>query len=372
MSHLVAEVLSGPNRGQRFELSLPCQIGRAAKCELHLDEAHIDAVHGVFEQTGETLTFTDHGTLNGTLHRREGRITPLGGKIRQAELWPDDILELGDPLAPVQLRIIIEARQVDGVIARREPGRGQSLSTAADEQSPTLKVFYRHSQALNSARDRASLLRAGAKLCFELVSRATHVSFALAADGGRFPTALVIDRHGQNLESPVSTTLVREVVQSRSGLLIVNAQEEFANAASIQANKMASAVCVPLEVNDEVRGVLVVDNRAKSGLFGGEALDAISMAGSQIAIALESVNLQEKLLASQQQEGQNAYLKASQSTATPSGLVGESKAMSEVTEGISKVKDTRVPVLILGETGTGKELVARAIHAMSNRAEHLL
>jgi DNA-binding NtrC family response regulator len=49
-------------------------------------------------------------------------------------------------------------------------------------------------------------------------------------------------------------------------------------------------------------------------------------------------------------------------------LVGESKKMREVKKLISLVSSSNVPVLILGETGTGKELVARAIHALSARS----
>ena len=48
-------------------------------------------------------------------------------------------------------------------------------------------------------------------------------------------------------------------------------------------------------------------------------------------------------------------------------LIGESKAMQEVYKTIERVAETDANVLILGENGTGKELVARAIHAQSNR-----
>ncbi len=52
------------------------------------------------------------------------------------------------------------------------------------------------------------------------------------------------------------------------------------------------------------------------------------------------------------------------------GLIYRSEAMRKVVEQIQSLRSSDITVLITGETGTGKELVARAIHAFSNRAEH--
>ena len=52
------------------------------------------------------------------------------------------------------------------------------------------------------------------------------------------------------------------------------------------------------------------------------------------------------------------------------GMVGTSKAMLEVYEMVARVAPTTSTVLIQGETGTGKELIARAIHSTSRRGEH--
>jgi two-component system, NtrC family, response regulator AtoC len=67
---------------------------------------------------------------------------------------------------------------------------------------------------------------------------------------------------------------------------------------------------------------------------------------------------------------ENRYLREQAAPAAP-GLIGESPALQRIASLISQVAPTRSPVLITGETGTGKEVVARAIHAASPRSERL-
>jgi DNA-binding NtrC family response regulator len=77
------------------------------------------------------------------------------------------------------------------------------------------------------------------------------------------------------------------------------------------------------------------------------------------------------LLRHQETVVENRLLRdALETGAAQSGLAGESRAMQDLHRLISKVAPTDSTVLILGETGTGKELVARAIHQDSPRKEH--
>src|SRR5947209_16926054 len=56
----------------------------------------------------------------------------------------------------------------------------------------------------------------------------------------------------------------------------------------------------------------------------------------------------------------------------PDGIVGHAPRFEEVLERIDRVSATNVTVLITGETGTGKELVARALHQRSRRSSHAM
>src|SRR5438270_8830071 len=70
---------------------------------------------------------------------------------------------------------------------------------------------------------------------------------------------------------------------------------------------------------------------------------------------------------------ESAYLRdAAKAERDLRSLTGESRAMKEVRQAIHQVAGTDSTVLVIGETGTGKELVARAIHQLSPRRERLM
>jgi len=74
-----------------------------------------------------------------------------------------------------------------------------------------------------------------------------------------------------------------------------------------------------------------------------------------------------------QVEQENFYLRDEIKTEHDfTNLIGAGRAMQECRKAIQQVANTNSTVLILGETGTGKELIARAIHELSPRKEHLL
>jgi transcriptional regulator with GAF, ATPase, and Fis domain len=72
-------------------------------------------------------------------------------------------------------------------------------------------------------------------------------------------------------------------------------------------------------------------------------------------------------------EAENVVLRAEiASTGATAEVIGKSAALKQVLQEVEQVAGTNAPVLITGETGTGKELVARAIHRASPRRERLL
>jgi transcriptional regulator with GAF, ATPase, and Fis domain len=122
-----------------------------------------------------------------------------------------------------------------------------------------------------------------------------------------------------------------------------------------------NVLCVPLVAIEKTLGAVYLWSGKTNRPFGEDHAYFLSSVSRIAAVALENVITLDSLRA------ENRRLKSEAGSEMP--LIGESRALRQVTEFISRVADSDATVLIRGESGTGKELVARAIHAGSSRAE---
>ncbi len=372
MFDLQLEILSGARAGERISVTLPCSIGRSPKNSLCLPDGHLSGSHGRLHQLKGSICYLDQGSSNGSAHLREGSLTQLSGDCSEAELWDGDELRLGDPQAPVLIRIHLNEPQAGAVVAMRPISEVERFADRVTSEPTRLGLLYRYGAELGASTDLDAVLKVAARLIFELFPRATHLAVALKERAGRFPV-IYASRRGQadRVEIPVSRTILREVLKEKAGLLITNAAAEFSSARSVLQAGLASTLAVPLWTGADIRGILQVDNRDAPGLFKAEDLEVLTVAAGHISFAAENARLLARLkLAEKRLERENRYLK-SKVKEEYTGIIGESAAMRAVFQAIERVRDTRVPVLIQGETGTGKELVARALHYTSHRKDKL-
>ena len=161
----------------------------------------------------------------------------------------------------------------------------------------------------------------------------------------------------------VSRTIVHKVLNDGVSILTVNAQEDaqFDKAKSIREFNIRSAICAPLLFREEIMGVIYLDNRASTGSFSQEDQMFLIALCHQAGVALGNARLHRRVVQ------ENVWL---ENTLKPKfQILGESEKMKRVFDTIKKVAPTDITVLVQGETGTGKELVAKAIHALSPRKE---
>jgi len=125
---------------------------------------------------------------------------------------------------------------------------------------------------------------------------------------------------------------------------------------------------LPLVGRDRVLGVLMLCRRSNNA-FENDDVILLEQVASQIAIAVENTLEYEKATKDRDKETKQRLYLEEEIRAEFGAIVGESPALKTALHLVSVVAPTDSSVLVLGETGTGKELIARAIHNLSGRRE---
>ncbi|MCX7635451.1 MAG: sigma 54-interacting transcriptional regulator, partial [Syntrophales bacterium] len=128
-------------------------------------------------------------------------------------------------------------------------------------------------------------------------------------------------------------------------------------------------IVTPLMLGRQVKGVLYQDSRFFTIELTPDRIRLLSALASQIAISIDRVRAYEEIASlNERLMAENRYYQQEKEEFRPFGeIVGQSAAMVDLLNLIHKVAPTASTVLIRGETGVGKELVARAIHRHSAR-----
>lgn len=164
----------------------------------------------------------------------------------------------------------------------------------------------------------------------------------------------------------ISTSVVLEVLQTGEPVLVYEALQDdrFRDTESIVVQQIKSIACVPLRIKNRQIGAIYLDSLTKRGRFTSETLPFISAFANQAAIAIENARLVKRL------SEENRRLRTEvQRVHGFDEIIGQSRAMDEVFDTMTRVLDSDATVLIEGESGTGKELVARAIHYNGHRKD---
>ena len=134
-------------------------------------------------------------------------------------------------------------------------------------------------------------------------------------------------------------------------------------------------LCVPIQVRPDQTATLLLSSQVENSLTADD-LRLLLVLAPQLTLAIQNVFAFEQIESLRQQlEQERTYLIDeinTEAAARFADFVGGSAAMQAVFERIAQVAPTNTTVLITGETGTGKELVARALHQLSPRRERAL
>ncbi|MCK5863384.1 MAG: nif-specific transcriptional activator NifA [Candidatus Hydrogenedentes bacterium] len=220
-----------------------------------------------------------------------------------------------------------------------------------DELGPVLKVIAKHTGML---RGTITLLNRGMS---EIVICAAHGLSPEQLQRGRYQLGEGVVGKVVHTGRPV---IIPSISQEPMFLNRTHAREEF-------VREEISYICVPIKMETAVIGALSADRIFDEGISLNEDFRLMSIIASLISRAVrlrQSTQEEHDRLLEENTRLQDELRKKFH----PANMIGRSKAMQLVFDMIFQVAKSEATVLIRGESGVGKELVAQSIHYNSDRA----
>ncbi len=340
-----------PDRPKRYAIYKKLTtLGSAPDNDVVLEGAGVVSYHAVVLFDGRDFVLREAS--------REGEIEQNARKRRQFRLRHGDHVGLG--------AVVIDFSAYDEYAGQTTPG----ASSSEEQLIQGLTRLHDFSKALMGKGAIDDLLPALLDSVVALTQ--ADKGFLLMFDDGK-PTV----RASRNLAPEVQTnaeqdpgklvsdSILKQVLERREPVLVADALHDaaFSTAQSVIDLKLCSVMCVPLLEEGHLLGVLYLGNDRIANLFDENHLRILTVFAGQASLILQKARLLDRF-----RQDRDKY-KAQAEDQRFGDLIGASPAMLDVFARVRKVAPTDVSVLITGETGTGKELIAREIHRRSNRAK---
>jgi len=229
-------------------------------------------------------------------------------------------------------------------------------------------VLYQISKTLNSVTLQENLFDETLDIIIRILNaeRALFVKYEEAENKFEIVTARNINKESIKDLSAFSSGILQRVIDKKKPCIYHDVQNEpgISQFKSVLIHNIKSVLGVPVFSNGRIAGVILADSLMYRQEFNEENLQFLDFFSNLVSLALDKINRYEELL------DENRVLKNQLgSFGRIPELVGESIAMKQLTSLIHRVAKTDASVLLLGESGTGKDLVSRAIHSLSKRKD---
>lgn len=359
-------MLSGNRAGTNFPLDARRKtlIGRGTDCHISLPDPLCSRVHATLEFSPDGWVIRDAESRNGTLVN--------GQKVDEATIADGNMIRVGSaefefheseepPTAKGDDPQLMQTIVQDMPIAVQETHEEALAGLPSIEQVKELMLLYQLCIRLLGSGDPNRV----AEIALDLLRKRTNaavVGFLSVNDDGSLQPKFVIPADAAKRVT-LNESLTELVSRQGHAVWVAN-QTAGPEAGTQELGHFADAVCAPLvrrNVDGERTTLGAIHVYLQDGRFRQSDFDFIISVANIVAIAMvrarELVTLQ------------NDYQRLVEKSPGHDEMIGECPAMKSLKSKINRVARAPGCVLVRGESGAGKELVARAIHRASPRAD---
>jgi transcriptional regulator with GAF, ATPase, and Fis domain len=356
-------------------------MGRAPSCRIVLKDDMCSREHAEVYRGGSRWRVRDLNSLNGTKVNGERLVDG------EWELSPHDEVALGR----TRLLFVNDMSQLpdlpavasDGIEIKKRLGQTRFLTplpadhaektdTHADETpradsqhtlSHDLALLYRLALEMGAAATYGDLVHVVLDGLLEAIPAEVGAVLTVL-DGGELEVTAHRHRDPANKDYVrVSEYVSGEVLRTKEAVLAedVTRDRYLRNRESLTDLSVTSLICAPVAFDGRVLGLIHLYCIDPHRTLEAEDLEFAVAVANQLGAAAHHIQKQESLTAENRNLRDQLKLE--------SDLVGSAAPMKEIESQMSRVAGTNATVLIRGESGVGKELVARAIHYSSRRRD---
>jgi transcriptional regulator with GAF, ATPase, and Fis domain len=374
-----------PGQQKSYSLKDITVIGRASTTDIKLDDPKVSRHHARICKSDTGYFIEDLGSLNGVFIDNEliisSRSLSNGNKVCIGsytlifkDTEPHNTTSTAENNVSEFTQIIRATRdQLKSGKAEETIFREAVNNAELEQLQRRLTIFHDITEAISDIFNIDALLDEIIQIIFTVFPHAGRCFVALQ-DSEETPLSIrTLQTRDTSLpegSNILSQTLAQRAIKEQKALLIMDTQTDARVSTSIKIIGARSILCAPLICPQKTIGILQIESKSKDYEFSEADLDLFTGIASQVALLIYNAELLDDLKKTKERvESENRNLKRQQKVQSSfNSIVGNSSKLKEILELVRKVSNAPYSVLITGESGSGKELIAKAIHYNSRRA----